>query len=66
MPTITIKGMKCQHCAASAAKALESLDGVSQVRIDLEKGEAIWEGEVALDEVREAIARAGYEVVAQD
>ncbi|WP_456385432.1 heavy-metal-associated domain-containing protein [Desulfolithobacter sp.] len=65
MPTITIRGMKCQHCAASAVKALEALDGVSRVRVDLEKGEAFWEGEASLEEVREAIIRAGYEVADQ-
>ena len=62
MTTIKINGMKCQHCANSTRKALEGLAGVSDVRVDLDKGEASFEGEVSMEEVKAAIKQAGFEV----
>ncbi len=63
MQVIRIKGMKCGHCQASAKKALEALEGVSDVEVDLEKGEARFEGEVPREQLREAIAKIGFELV---
>jgi len=63
MTTIKIKGMSCQHCVNSTRKALEGVPGVSNVRIDLAKGEATFEGEVDWQTVKEAITRIGFEVI---
>jgi len=63
MTTVKIKGMRCQHCVGSARKALEELEGVSDVQVDLDKGEASFEGNVPLEKVRKAIAGIGFEVV---
>jgi copper chaperone len=62
--TVKIKGMRCQHCVNSTAKALEGIDGIANVRIDLEKEQATFDGEVSLDVIKEAIAKIGFEVVA--
>ncbi len=61
MTTISIKGMSCQHCVASTKKALEEVPGISNVDVNLEKGEASYDGEVAIDVVKEAITRIGFE-----
>ena len=63
MTTIKINGMKCQHCVGATRKALEGLSGVGNVSIDLEKGEATFEGDVTLEVVKKAIAGIGFEVV---
>lgn len=63
MTTIKINGMKCQHCVSSTRKALEGLDGVDNVNVDLAKGEATFDGDVALDEIKKAIAGIGFEAV---
>ena len=63
MNTVKIKGMSCQHCIASTTKALEALPGISDVQVDLDKGEARYEGEVDTQSVKEAIAKIGFEVV---
>lgn len=39
--TIHIKGMKCGNCAASVTKALKATDGVQDVQVSVEKGEAV-------------------------
>jgi len=63
MTTVKIDGMRCQHCVNSTKQALEAIAGVSNVSIDLNKGEASFEGDVPLDAIREAIAQIGFEVV---
>ncbi len=63
MTTIKINGMRCQHCVNSTKQALESIPGVSNVSIDLDKGEASFDGDVSLENVKEAIAKIGFEVI---
>jgi len=63
MTTIKISGMRCQHCVKATRQALEALAGVSNVSIDLDKGEASFEGEVPLETVKEAIVKIGFAVV---
>jgi len=53
--------MKCQHCAATAQKALEDL-GATGVVIDLARGEARFEGALDDEAVRQAIAAKGFTV----
>ncbi len=60
---IKIKGMSCGHCVASTTKALEAIPGVSEVKVDFEKGVASYQGEVAQQIIREAISKIGFEVV---
>lgn len=63
MPTIKINGMKCQHCVSSVTKALEAIDGVSNVAVDLDNGEASYtaEGDVNSEQIRAAIRKIGFE-----
>ena len=63
MTTVKISGMRCQHCVGSVSKALQEIKGVSQVQVDLAKGEASFEGSVDLAVVKQAIASIGFEVV---
>ena len=63
MTTVKIRGMKCQHCVQATTKALEEVDGVSNVRVDLDKDQATFEGDVSPDVIKEAIAKIGFEVV---
>jgi len=65
MATIKIKGMSCQHCVGSTKKALEKIPGISDVVIDLEKGEARYDGDVSIEEIKKAITAIGFEVVAE-
>jgi copper chaperone len=64
MKTIKVKGMTCNHCAMAVTKALQRVDGIGDVTVDLEKGEARFEETkaVPLEAIREQIAKAGYEV----
>lgn len=61
--TIEIEGMMCQHCVMHVTKALESLPGVSNVNVSLEKKQATLEAKDVSNEVlKKAIEDAGYSV----
>lgn len=64
MTTIKIKGMSCRHCVMAVSKALAGIDGVRDVQVDLEKGEATFIEESPVDRalIRERIAKAGFAV----
>ena len=64
MTTIKINGMRCAHCSGSVTKALEDIDGISNVKVDLGKGEATFTEShpVPPSTVREAITKIGFEV----
>jgi len=64
---LKVKGMSCQHCVMSVTKALNQLDGIKNIQIDLAKGEVRFDNtkSVASDRIQKAITDAGYEAVAQ-
>ena len=64
MTTIKIKGMSCNHCVMAVTKALNAVEGVADVKVSLERGEAYFEEQspVNLDAVKEKIKKAGFEV----
>jgi copper chaperone len=61
---VKIKGMSCQHCVKTVKKALEEIDGITNVAVDLATGEATFEEThtVEKDLVREKVKKAGYEL----
>jgi copper chaperone len=65
MEKIKIQGMTCQHCVMSVTKALGTLPGVKNLRVDLVKGEAVFENtqNISRDSLRKAVEEAGYTVV---
>jgi copper chaperone len=65
MRTIKVKGMSCQHCVKAVTKALEEIDGISGIKVDLLTGEVSFEESGSVDEksIKEKIQAAGYELV---
>ena len=64
MTTIKISGMSCQHCVMAVTKALQRIDGIRNVQVNLDKGEAMFDEERPIDSstVREAVRKAGFDV----
>jgi len=64
MKTITIKGMSCLHCVKAIIKTLSSIDGIENVKVDLETGTASFDEShpVAMDVIKEQIEETGYEL----
>lgn len=61
MVKLRIQGMSCEHCVQAVNNALAEVEGVDRVvEVDLERGEAIVEGEPAISALVAAIAEEGY------
>lgn len=60
--TLYIEGMTCQHCVANVKKGLSSLDGVSNVNVNLETKTARITGSPNMELVKDTIKQLGYEV----
>ncbi|MFC1843576.1 heavy-metal-associated domain-containing protein [Thermodesulfobacteriota bacterium] len=65
MSTIKVKGMSCQHCVASVTKALSEIEGITDVQVNLDKGEATFNEQSPVDNqvIKNAITKIGFEVV---
>jgi copper chaperone len=65
MKTIKIKGMTCQHCVMAVNKALSGIDGIRNVKVNLEKGEASFDEVKPVEQgvIRERVKKAGYDVL---
>ena len=62
---LKVQGMSCQHCVMSVTKALNQLEGIKNVQVDLAKGEVRFDntGELPPNRIEKAIEEAGYQVV---
>jgi len=68
---VNVSGMTCGHCVSSVSEELESLNGVENVAVDLNPGglstvTITSTKELSPSEIGEAVAEAGYLVVAND
>ncbi|MEF2143958.1 MAG: cation transporter [Desulfovibrionaceae bacterium] len=61
--TIKVKGMSCGHCSDAVTKAIETVDGIEKVAVDLGTGRVTY-SPASVDEakVRASVEKAGYEV----
>jgi copper chaperone len=57
--------MSCNHCVIAVTKALNQIDGIKNVKVDLGKGEASFDEakHVDIEIIKERIRKAGYQVV---
>jgi len=65
MKKIKISGMSCNHCVMAVTKALQGIEGIRDVSVDLKAGEATFEETTAVDPevIKKSISEAGYDVV---
>jgi len=69
--TVEVSGMTCGHCVSSVSEELEALAGVESVDVDLNAGgistvTITSDKELSPAEIGEAVAEAGYLVVANE
>ncbi|MDR1875704.1 MAG: copper chaperone CopZ [Synergistaceae bacterium] len=60
-----VEGMSCSHCVKAVTDAVTALDGVSDVKVDLQGGTAAVEYDAARvsdERIRGAIEDQGYDV----
>lgn len=58
-----IDGMSCQHCVKHVTEALEEIEGLSDIKVDLESGTATASGNVDAQIIKNAIEEAGYNLI---
>jgi len=62
---LNIGGMSCNHCKMEMEKVLRTLDGVDDVQINLETGQATVSfdsGKLQAEDLRALLGEAGYEI----
>jgi copper chaperone len=63
--TLDVRGMTCGHCKMSVEGALDEIEGVSSVEVDLATGKVnvtYDESKVSLEQMQEAVEDQGYDV----
>ena len=63
---IQVEGMTCGHCVETVTQAVNSIEGVSQVLVDLKKKQVsvdFDESRTDMDAVSTKITEVGFEVV---
>jgi copper chaperone len=63
---INVEGMTCEHCVDTVTKAVNTLDGISQVSVDLDKKQVTVdfdEGRTDMNAISTKIIEVGFEVV---
>ncbi|WP_309616744.1 cation transporter [Salinibacterium sp.] len=65
--TYLVEGMTCAHCVSSVTEEVSSVAGVTSVAVDLHVGgvsrvDVVSDAPVTSDDIRAAIAEAGYAV----
>ena len=66
--TLKISGMTCQMCVKHVTRALEGVDGVSAVKVELDPGTAVVTYDPAsagMQVFQNAVDEAGYQVVGE-
>lgn len=62
---IDIEGMSCEHCAMKVKKALEKIENVKQVKVNLSKKKAIITSydQVDQNKIKDQIEKLDYKVL---
>jgi copper chaperone CopZ len=59
-----VQGMTCQHCVRAVFTALAAVEGISRADVSIGAIEVEHDGSVTLDQLKDAVAVAGYTVTA--
>ncbi|HEX8944316.1 MAG TPA: cation transporter [Gemmatimonadaceae bacterium] len=60
---VRVDGMSCQHCVRAVFTALTAVEGITRADVSIGAVEVEHDGRATIDQLREAIAVAGYSVV---
>ena len=55
--------MSCQHCVRAVFTALAAVEGITRAEVSIGAAEVEHDGRVSVEQLRAAIAVAGYDVV---
>jgi copper chaperone len=64
--TLKVSGMTCQHCVETVSKAVDNIEGVQNVEVDLNQKNitvTFDESQAQLENIAAKIVQSGFEVV---
>jgi len=61
-----VEGMTCQHCVRAVFTSLAGVEGVTRAEVSIGAIEVEHAGPLSVERLREAVALAGYVLVAAD
>lgn len=63
--TIKVDGMHCEHCANKVINALENIEGIEKVKVNLNTKEVLITSSVDIDNnlIKETISKLDYQVI---
>ncbi len=60
---IQIEGMSCQHCVMRVKKAIEALQGISELTVEVGQAKVSFdEAKIQKGQIEEAVIKAGYKI----
>ena len=60
--TVTLNGMSCAHCVRAVFTSLAGVEGIKRADVSIGRAVIEHDGSVTQEQIRDAIAIAGYEV----
>ena len=57
-----VEGMSCQHCVRAVFTALGAVEGITRAAVSIGSVEVEHDGRVTIEQLRQAVAVAGYTV----
>lgn len=62
---IKVDGMHCEHCANKVINALENIEGIEKVKVNLNTKEVLITSRVDIDNnlIKETISKLDYQVI---
>ncbi len=60
---VRIEGMSCQHCVRAVFTSLAGVEGIARADVSIGAAEVEHDGRVTVEQLKEAVAVAGYSVV---
>jgi copper chaperone len=63
--TFSISGMSCGGCVNSLTRVLKTVPGIEPIRIEVGKAQLRLDERVTSQAVKDAVARAGFEVTSE-
>ena len=60
--TLIVKGMTCNHCKETVTEAINSCDGINNIEINLESGQAFIFGDINENQIIKSINNAGFSI----
>jgi copper chaperone len=59
---VRVEGMTCQHCVRAVFTALAGVEGITRADVRIGSIDVEHDGNVTVDQIREAVELAGYSI----